>query len=206
MCNRTSHCLVRMLLVFFCMLQWFCMSLADAQNVMVSETAEQLPSPATSALDNLLARYPPGSIHTNEDASRAGEDVHKMHALIEKEFSDEQKTCFPKFFATSCLLDAKERHRVALAKVRVIEIEVNKFKRRANVMAREKALAAKHDNESVERVDRPNENHNPVAASVPESPQTLPSPPAKKPQSNANARIVKHQTVVKKRQAEEGEN
>ncbi|MGZ3159787.1 MAG: hypothetical protein ACXU7H_11930, partial [Burkholderiaceae bacterium] len=133
------------------MLLFCCLPLAEAQNATESGSVVQQPVPGSAiALDDLLARYPTGSIHTVEDASRAGEDVHKMHALIETQFSNEQKLCYPKFFATSCLIDAKERHRVALAKVRAVEIEVNQFKRRANVITRDKALAAKHEQEAAE--------------------------------------------------------
>ncbi|MGZ3235797.1 MAG: hypothetical protein ACXU8A_00305 [Burkholderiaceae bacterium] len=188
------------------MLLFCCLPLAKAQNVVGSGAVEERPAPASTALDELLAHYPAGSIHSMEDASRAGDDVHKMHALIEAQFAEEQKLCFPKFFATSCLIDAKERHRVAVAKVRAIEIEVNKFKRRANVMARDKTLAAKRDKEAAELASHAKENQSPVADNALESPHASSSSSAIKPQDSADARIEKHQTEIKKRQAAEAEN
>ncbi|HEY8100938.1 MAG TPA: hypothetical protein VIF82_09290 [Burkholderiaceae bacterium] len=157
-------------------------------------------------MDELLARYPAGSIHTTEDASRAGDDVHKMHALIEAQFADEQKLCFPKFFATSCLIDAKERHRVAVAKVRAIEIEVNKFKRRANVMARDKTVAAKRNKEAAELASHAKENQSAIADNAAESSQASVPSSAIRSQGSADDRITKHQIEAKKRQAAEAEN
>jgi colicin import membrane protein len=168
---------------------------------------EQQPSAASTPLDDLLARYRAGSIHTIEDANRAGEDVHKMHDLIEAQFAEEQKVCFPKFFANSCLIDAKERHRVALARVRTIEIEVNQFKRKTNVMAREKALAAKRDKEAAEQVGHANENtKNSEKHNVPETSQTVPSAASVKLHTNTDSRIAKHQKEVNKREAAEAAN
>jgi colicin import membrane protein len=203
MCNRLFHHFYKLISIFFCMLLFCCLPLAEAQNVVVSSSVEEQSAPASTALDELLARYPAGSIHTTEDANRAGDDVHKMHTLIEAQFAEEQKICYPRFFATSCLNDAKEHHRVALTKVRAIEIEVNKFKRRANVIARDKAQAAKHDKEAAELAAKPKENQEPIANVVPESSQAA---SAAKPQAKNDNRIVKHQIEAKKRQEAEAEN
>jgi colicin import membrane protein len=127
-----------------------------------------------------------------------------MHALIAAQFSDEQKSCFPKFFATSCLNDAKERHRVALAKVRIIEIEVNKFKRRANVEARDKAQAAKHEHEIDEMTNHEKESRNQASGNEPASSKASSTLPVKV-KNNANDRVIKHQTAVNKRQAAESD-
>lgn len=205
MCKKPSHYFYWSVGFFFCAQQCLYSPPADAQNVMVSESAEQQPGPST-ALDTMLARYPAGSIHTAEEASRAGEDVHKMHALIDTQFVDERNVCLQKFFATSCLEKAKERHRVAMAKVRSIEIEVNQFKRRSNVIAREKALASKNDKEATELANHREENQSENARDALDPSRPLSVQSAEKSHNSANARLEKHQNEVKTRQLEEAEN
>lgn len=179
------------------------MSQVFGQPIADSGASAQQPPSASTELDNLLARYPAGSIHTTEDANRAGDDVRKMHALIDTQFTEEQKACYSKFFATACLNDAKERHRIAVARIRSIEIEVNKFKRLANVQAREKALAARKEREAAESVSRADETHPSMAASAP--PLRTASSPVLQDQSNGESRIAKHQREVRKKQAAEAE-
>jgi len=102
-------------------------------------------SPQVKALTYLSDRYPAGSITTMEAANRAVGEVRKMRTVIDAQFATEQGECHGKFFATVCLSDAKERHRTAVDQLRRIEIEANKFKRRANVAERDRMLATKRD-------------------------------------------------------------
>lgn len=184
---------------------FICTPSVRAQDATDGKVAGGQSAQSSTALNELLARYPAGSIHTSDDASRAGEDVHKMRVLIDAQFADEQKACFQKFFATSCLNDAKGRHRIAAAKVRSIEIEVNKFKRHANVMARDKALAAKQDKNAAELVNHEKESR---AASMQNTSGSLPGSPTSSPVKSSEKdekRTSKHHVDVRKEQKTEAE-
>jgi hypothetical protein len=206
MCNEHFISCSRQLGVAI-LLQMLCGLLpAAAQNATATDAAVQKTESAPAALDALLARYPAGSIHTTEDANLAGEDVHKMHALIESQFAEEQRNCYPKFFATACLNDAKERHRTALAKVRVIEIEVNKFKRKQNVEARNKELAAKQEKAIAEKSSHSTEARSTTQGNKDNANPVSSSPSVAPAEVKGNSRAEKHEREVKKRLAEESQN
>ena len=63
--------------------------------------------------------------------------------MLDQKYAAEQHECYQKFFATSCEDAAKERRRVALEKIRKIEIEANAFLRSDRVLQRDKKLAEK---------------------------------------------------------------
>lgn len=114
-------------------------SLAFAGN-SADQSATQDPAPADFA-----NRYAAGSIRSSEMADRALEEAKEERQAIEARFTAEQNACYSKFFVTSCVDDAKERRRAALALVRPIEIEANTFKRRAHVIVRDSELARKQE-------------------------------------------------------------
>jgi colicin import membrane protein len=117
-------------------------SLAHAQ-----ETAAPTGSgPAASG--ELTARYPSGSIQSAETANRALTEVDQQRSAIEQTYAAEQTQCYEKFFATNCLDAAKERRRVALAKIRTVEIEANAFIRGDRVVQRDQKLAEKRASEA----------------------------------------------------------
>ena len=95
------------------------------------------------SVQGVAERYPAGSIKSQETADRALEDVKQARANIEARFNAEQHTCYPTFFATSCLNKAKERRRVDLLTVRPIEVEANAYIRHARVIERDRRLAEK---------------------------------------------------------------
>jgi hypothetical protein len=107
-----------------------------------------------ASAQNVAVRYPSGSIQSVETAEQALAEIDKERALIEAQFANDERTCYPKFFATSCLDGAKEQRRHALAQLRPVEIEANAFKRRARVADRDKALAEKQAGEQAEALDR----------------------------------------------------
>lgn len=95
-------------------------------------------------------RHPAGSIQSHESADRALAEAVQQRAIIEDRFARDQRDCYPKFFTTSCLDDAKERRRIALGQVRAVEVEANTYKRRARVLERDKALAERRAQEESE--------------------------------------------------------
>jgi colicin import membrane protein len=105
----------------------------------------------------LVERYPSGSIKSVEVADQALSEINKEQARIEAQHAAEQRACYPKFFTTSCLDEAKERRRYALAQIRPIEIQAEIFKRRDVVEKRDKALAQKREEEIAEAPQREKE-------------------------------------------------
>lgn len=92
---------------------------------------------------NLVTRYPAGTILTVDMADRALAEVLTVRAQVESQFALEEQACYPTFSVSSCLDDAKEHRRAALAWIRPVEIEANTLNRRMHVLERDKALAEK---------------------------------------------------------------
>jgi len=109
-----------------------------------------------SASENLVKRYPAGSIQSIEVADQALEEVSRARAGTEALFAEDERACYSKFFATSCLQNAKERRRYALAQLRRIEVEAGGFKRHARVLARDRDLAEKQMKDELEAPQRNN--------------------------------------------------
>lgn len=95
------------------------------------------------SVNEAVARYPAGSIQSEEAASAALETVNEARSNIEARFAADQRNCYPKFFTTSCLNKAAERRRLDLLLVRPLEIEANAYTRRAKVEERDRRLAEK---------------------------------------------------------------
>lgn len=89
----------------------------------------------------LPSRYPTGSIQSIEIADAALAAVTAERASIEARFAEDDRACLPKFFATACQENAKERRRAALSQIRPVEVEANGFKRRTRVIERDQALS-----------------------------------------------------------------
>lgn len=93
-----------------------------------------------NAADAVAQRYPAGSIANVETADKALADADRERKLVDARYMQEQADCYPKFFTTACLDEAKERHRAALAQLRSVEVEANAFKRKAKVIERDRSL------------------------------------------------------------------
>jgi hypothetical protein len=95
-------------------------------------------------------RYPAGSITSVEMANRALVDAEQTRKAILAQFSEDERICYPKFFASSCMEDAKERRRVALAQLRPVEVEAGRYKRNAQAVEHDKELEEKRLREELE--------------------------------------------------------
>src|SRR5689334_5462322 len=76
-----------------------------------------------AALAKVFAVHPPGSIQSIDAADQALAEAGQERAAIEARFELDERACYPKFFVTLCVDDAKERRRVALAQVHAVEVE-----------------------------------------------------------------------------------
>jgi colicin import membrane protein len=82
---------------------------------------------------------PPSQSVAEADARLA--TVTRQRAQAESEFAASEEVCYAKFLVNRCLDEAHEKRRVALSALRAIEIEAERFKRQANVDARDRAIA-----------------------------------------------------------------
>lgn len=101
--------------------------------------------------DGIAVRFPAGGIQSVEVADAALAETAKERSEIEARFSQEEGECHSRFFATSCIDQAKERRRLALLQVRRVEMEANTFKRRSRVDSRDEALESRKERQETER-------------------------------------------------------
>lgn len=97
---------------------------------------------ATASM-TLSSRFQPGSIQSEEHAEQALSETGRERAAIASRFAADERICLDRFFVNSCVEDAKERQRHALAEVRRIEVEANALLRRLRVEERDRALLEK---------------------------------------------------------------
>lgn len=100
--------------------------------------ADESVSPAS-----LKARYPAGSIGSVKQATAALADTTRGRQRVEAVYKADEKACYKTFFANRCVADARERRRIALADLKPIQIEADRFKRHDVVVKRDKALEEK---------------------------------------------------------------
>jgi colicin import membrane protein len=155
---------------------------------------------------SVATRYPAGSITSEQMADRALADARQARTEIETRFINEQQACHPKFFVTSCVDQAKERRRQALAQLRPIEIEANTFKRKARVEARDQTLENKRKQEPADKADQtqdqaPTEK---AVAQVDDVKDAKKSEEGRKAQAKTLPdRQARHQSKLKRTQEEE---
>ncbi len=142
--------------------------------------------------EGLAAKYPSGSIQTQESAEQALREVDQQRAAVEQKFADEQHTCYSKFFATNCLDSAKEERRIALAQIRKVEVDANSYIRSARVVERDRNLADKRARDAA----------NPPKPLTDVAPKSNAQSAPHDPDEGAR-RITEHDAKVKAQQQEE---
>jgi colicin import membrane protein len=187
-----------------------CLILLGSLCAMESDAVADLPvSASASAETSLYKLYPAGSIQSFEAADQALVAAARERTNIEARFGVDERACHPKFFATSCLEDAKERRRADLAKVRTVEVEAKSFKRHARVAERDQALQERREEEEAEAPQRLQEQieHEARAARKAQSgAATTPpvTPPAQDaPTGSGNTREAQHDAKLQQRQTME---
>ncbi|SHG53119.1 hypothetical protein [Massilia sp. CF038] len=129
------------------------------------------------------------------EATARIEKVKVDRAAIEAEFSASERVCYAKFFVNSCLDEAKEKRRGALAYQRAIEVEAEHFRRQANVEQRDRdvALAVKEFEEGEAR----------AAAAPPEAPKAAPVRKPVAPRASLAERKAAHDAKLARTAARE---
>lgn len=140
----------------------------------------------------LAAKYPSGSIQTEETAEQALREVDQQRGAVEQKFADQQHDCYSKFFATKCLDAAKEERRVALAQIRKVEVDANSYIRAARVVERDRNLAEKRARDAANPPKPLGE------AASKQGNQTAPHDP-----NEGERRIAEHEAKVKAAQQDE---
>ncbi|MBV8634453.1 MAG: hypothetical protein JO002_08195 [Burkholderiaceae bacterium] len=143
--------------------------------------------------DALAAKYPSGSIQTQETAEQALREVDQQRGAVEQKFADQQHDCYSRFFATKCLDAAKEERRVSLAQIRKVEVDANAYIRAARVVERDRNLAEKRARDAA----NPPKPLTEVAAPKQNS-QSAPHDP-----DEGEHRIAAHEAKVKAQQQNE---
>lgn len=101
-------------------------------------------------VDAVAQRYPSGAIANVETADRALADVDRERKLVDARYMQRQADCYPRFFTTACLDEARERHRAELEQLRSVEVEANAFKRKAKALERDRSLEARRAQDEAE--------------------------------------------------------
>jgi hypothetical protein len=134
---------------------------------------------------------PPSHSVAEADARLA--TVTRQRAQAEAEFAASERVCYAKFLVNRCLDEAREKHRVALSALRAIEIEAERFKRQANVEARDQAIA------KAEKEYRATEAK---MAATPPPPRVAPAEAAPKAAPTPHDRSAEQAAKLKKIEAE----
>ena len=98
--------------------------------------------------------YPAGSIDTVARADKALSDAKVTRQKIEQQYRSEQIACFKKFFVSDCNDAAKERHRVAVAETRAVEVEADFIKRQDRAAQRDASIAERAAQEAAKAPQR----------------------------------------------------
>lgn len=120
--------------------------------LLTAEPVEVAPKPS-----GLRLTYPVGSITTVPRADEALRDATATRLAIEQQYRTEQVACFKKFFISSCTNAAKERHRIARAETRSVEVEADYIKRRDRAEQRDASIAQRAAQEAENAPQRQNE-------------------------------------------------
>lgn len=117
--------------------------------LLTAEPVDVAPAPS-----GLQLIYPAGSITTVQRADEALRDAAASRVAIEQKYRNEQSVCFKKFFVSDCTGAAKERHRIARAETRAVEVEADFVKRRDRAEQRDKSIAERAAQEAANAPQR----------------------------------------------------
>lgn len=134
--------------------------------------------------------------HSVEQADARLAEVAAARDKVNREFAADEQVCNEKFFVNYCLDEAKEKRRLALAGLRAVEVEANRYKRQAAVDKRDGELAErmkKDAEEDARRSAAPQKPHGEHAATGPTA----------KPGPSLEQRQAEHDAKERRRQAQE---
>lgn len=166
---------------------------------------------AQQSQDAPAARYPAGSITTVEQADRALSFAATERDAAEQRYAAEQEKCYTKFFATSCMDEARERRRKALADIRAVEVQANEFKRKERAAERDREAAQRIADSEAKRADHERQllqkQQNEAAADAGEK-QVAPEAPREAAVSSDGKtdRVIRHEAKVRREQSAQAAN
>lgn len=120
--------------------------------------------------------------------------VARERAQAEAGFAASEQLCYAKFLVNRCLDEAREKRRVALSALRAIEIEAERFKRQANVDARDRAIA---------KAEKEYREAEAKMAAAPQPPRAVPADAAPKAAPVPHDRTAEQAAKLKKLEAQE---
>lgn len=142
---------------------------------------------ACASPDVVPHEVPPPPVTSVAEADQQLAAVARERAAIEARFVERERVCYTKFFVNNCLDEAKEQHRSALVAQRAIEIQANRFKRKAVVEERDRNLAEadrKFQEQEAKLAEQPPKPAHEVAPVTPPRPSSIPQRTAER-----NARV-----------------
>jgi len=147
-------------------------------------------------------RYPHGSIQSAPAAKRALSEVKAARSEVAARFAAEQNACYSKFFAASCMSDAKEHKRAALARLREVEVDANFFLRKDRAAQRDRDVAQRRAKDESERAERERRAASVAAERARTADKQPPAHPA--PQGKPDPdRVARHELELKRRREQE---
>ncbi|MES2740541.1 MAG: hypothetical protein V4754_06265 [Pseudomonadota bacterium] len=129
-------------------------------------SAAVAPAPAPAGAEGGAKPMPTTSV-AEADARLA--EVARLRAVVEAEYADSERHCNSEFFVNHCLEQAKEKRRIALARLRLVEVEASHFKRAESVARRDQSLAEQQRQDAQVAAER---------QANPPKPKIAPSEPA----------------------------
>jgi len=149
---------------------------------------------ACASQDVVPRETPPPPVTSVAQADQQLAAVARERAAIEARFTERERVCYNKFLVNSCLDQAKEGRRTALAAQRTIEVQAARFKREAVVEERDRNL--------LDAEKRYQEQEARLAAQAPRpAPDVTPAPPPRP--STVPGRVAERNARLKQAQQHE---
>lgn len=126
--------------------------------------------------------------HSVEQADARLAEVAAARAKVNQAYAADEQVCNDKFFVNHCLDDAKEKRRLALAGLRAVEVEANRYKRQAAVDKRDAELAERLKKDAEEDARRTAAPHKPQAERSAAAPTAKPGPSPEQRQAEHDAK------------------
>jgi colicin import membrane protein len=136
---------------------------------------------------------PPAPVASVAEADQQLAAVGRERAAIEAGFAERERVCYTRFFTNSCLDDARNRRRSALAAQRAIEVQAAHFKRQAAVEVRDRNLAEAEKRYQAEEARLAAQPLKPAPAVTPAPPPPPRTPTAPVRSAQRNARVQQAQ-------------
>jgi hypothetical protein len=146
---------------------------------------------ACAGPDVVPREVPPPPVTSVAQADQQLAAVARERAGIEARFAERERVCYDKFFVNSCLDEAKERRRSALAAQRAIEVQADRFKREAVVVERDRNLAEAERRFQEQEARLAAEPAAPTPAAAPVPPPRKPTVPGRVAERDAHLRAAR---------------